>query len=212
MKLYGYWRSTSSYRVRIALALKGLDVDQAFVHLVRNGGEQNRETYRAINPQGRVPTLVLDDGTPLTQSSAIIEYIEETHPAPRLLPDDSLQRARARAVAATIGGDIQPFHNVGTLSYLRHTFSRSDEEVAGWLSHWIADGLQAVEALVEETGPYCFGSQPGLADIFLIPQLYAARRFELALESFPRLRRVEEFASRHPAFVKAHPASQRDSE
>ncbi|MFC2248412.1 maleylacetoacetate isomerase [Labrys portucalensis] len=211
MKLYTYWRSTSSYRVRIALALKGLEVEQAFIHLVRNGGEQHAEAYRALNPQERVPTLVLDDGTALTQSPAIIEYLEEAYPVPPLLPADPAQRAKVRAVAAIIGCDIQPLHNLGPLTYLRRTLGQAEPEVDAWITTWAGSGLKAVEALIGD-GPYCFGETPGLADVYLIPQLYAARRFGVPLDAYPRIRRVEAEAEGHPAFVKAHPANQPDSE
>lgn len=211
MKLYTYWRSTSSYRVRIALALKGLEAEQAFVHLVRNGGEQHGAAYRAINPQGRVPSLALDDGTVLTQSPAILEYLEEAYPAPPLLPADPTGRAKVRAVAGIIACDIHPLHNVGPLNYLRRTLGQDEPAVHGWIATWITQGLTAVEALIGD-GPYCFGDTPGLADIHLIPQLYAARRFGVALEAYPRILRVEAHAIEHPAFVKAHPANQPDSE
>ena len=211
MKLYTYWRSTSSYRVRIALALKGLQVEQAFIHLMRNGGEQHGEAYRALNPQERVPTLVLDDGTALTQSPAIIEYLEEAYPVPPLLPADRTQRAKVRAVAAIIGCDIQPLHNLGPLTYLRRTLGQAEPEVDAWITTWAGSGLKAVETLIGD-GPYCFGKTPGLADVYLIPQLYAARRFGVPLDAYPRIRRVEAEAEGHPAFVKAHPANQPDSE
>ncbi|OCC01374.1 maleylacetoacetate isomerase [Labrys sp. WJW] len=211
MKLYTYWRSTSSYRVRIALALKNLEVEQATIHLVRNGGEQHGEAYRALNPQERVPTLVLDDGTALTQSPAIIEYLEETYPAPPLLPSDLTQRAKVRAVAAIIGCDIQPLHNLSPLTYLRRTLGQAEPKVSAWIATWAGSGLKAVEALIGD-GPYCFGDAPGLADVYLIPQLYAARRFGVPLDAYPRIRRVEAEAEGHPAFVKAHPANQPDSE
>lgn len=211
MKLYTYWRSTSSYRVRIALALKNLDVEHAAIHLVRNGGEQHGEAYRALNPQERVPALMLDDGTALTQSPAILEYLEETYPAPPLLPADLRQRAKVRAVAAIIGCDIQPLHNLSPLTYLRRTLVQGEPEVSAWIATWAGSGLKAVEALIGD-GPYCFGDAPGLADVYLIPQLYAARRFDVALDAYPRIRRVEAEAEGHPAFVKAHPANQPDSE
>ena len=211
MKLYTYWRSTSSYRVRIALALKGLETEQAFIHLVRSGGEQHGEAYRALNPQERVPTLVLDDGNALTQSPAIIEYLEETYPVPPLLPSDPTRRAKVRAVAAIIGCDIQPLHNLGPLTYLRRTLGQGEPEVSAWIATWAGSGLKAVEALIGD-GPYCFGDAPGLADVYLIPQLYAARRFGVPLDAYPRIRRVEAEAEGHPAFVKAHPANQPDSE
>lgn len=208
MKLYGYWRSTSSYRVRIALALKGIEATQAFVHLVR--GEQEGESYRALNPQGRVPTLALDDGTLLTQSPAIIEYLEEMIPTPPLLPSEPAARARVRAVAAIIGCDVHPLHNVGALNYLRKTFSRSEPEVTEWIATWISRGFEAVEAFIEDDG-YCFGPSPGLADVYLLPQLYAARRFEVSLDAFPRILRVERLADEYPAFRVAHPDAQPDA-
>lgn len=208
MKLYGYWRSTSSYRLRIALAVKGIAPEQAFVHLVR--GEQKSEAYRALNPQGRVPTLVLDDGTALTQSPAIIEYLEEVFPSPPLLPVQPVARAKARAVAAIIGCDVHPLHNVGPLNYLRGPFGRTEEEVSAWIASWIEQGLAAVEALIGDDG-YCFGPEPGLADVYLVPQLYAARRFAVPLDRYPRIVRVERLACAHPAFEAAHPAQQADA-
>ena len=208
MKLYGYWRSTSAYRVRIALALKGITAEQAFVHLVR--GEQKAEGYRELNPQGRVPTLVLDDGTVLTQSPAIVEYLEEVFPTPPLLPADPVARAKARAVAAIIGCDVHPLHNVGPLNYLRGPFGRSEEEVGGWITTWVEQGLAAVEAMIGEEG-YCFGASPGLADVYLIPQLYAARRFAVPLDQHARIMRVEKLATKHAGFVAAHPSNQGDA-
>ncbi|ACL56196.1 maleylacetoacetate isomerase [Methylobacterium nodulans] len=210
MKLYGYWRSTSSYRLRIALALKGLAVETVPVHLLRDGGEQRRAAYRAINPQGRVPSLVLNGGQVLIQSPAIIEYLEETVPAPPLLPADPVARARVRAVAALIGCDIHPLHNIGPLSLLRQDFGRSEAEVAAWIARWIGDGFAAVEALIDgET--YCFGAEPGLADVYLVPQVYAARRFGVPLEPYPKIRRVAVRAEAHPAFRAAHPDAQPDA-
>lgn len=211
MKLYGYWRSTSSYRVRIALALKGLTAETVPVQLVRGGGEHNQPAYRAINPQGRVPALELDDGAVLIQSPAILEYLEETHPEPALLPQDPVERARVRAVAAIIGCDIHPLHNSGPLGVLRKSFGHSEAEVAEWIGTWVGQGLAAVEHLIGDVG-YCFGREPGLADVYLIPQLYAARRFSVPLEAYPRIRRVEALALEHPAFKAAHPSAQADAE
>ncbi|MXQ14829.1 maleylacetoacetate isomerase [Microvirga makkahensis] len=211
MKLYTYWRSTSSYRVRIALALKQVEAEQAFVHLVRNGGEQNESGYRAINPQGRVPALELDDGSVLIQSPAILEYLEEVYPAPSLLPPDPVTRAKVRAVASIIGCDIHPLHNVGPLTHLRKAFGRSEQEVSDWIATWIGQGLSAVEALIGDQG-FCFGSDPSMADVYLLPQLYAARRFNVTLASCPRILRVERIAGEHPAFRRAHPSAQPDAE
>ncbi|SFU47881.1 maleylpyruvate isomerase [Methylobacterium sp. 174MFSha1.1] len=211
MKLYGYWRSTSSYRLRIALALKGVTPDQIPVHLVRNGGEHRSEAYRRINPQARVPSLALDDGSVLIQSPAIIEYLEEVFPDPPLLPADPVARARVRAVAAIIGCDIHPLHNVGPLNHLRRDFGQSEEAVSAWIGRWISEGFAAVEALIDDEG-YCFGPEPGLADVYLVPQVYAARRFAVPLEAFPRIARAAALAEAHPAFQAAHPSRQPDAE
>lgn len=211
MKLYTYWRSTASYRVRIALALKGLDVTPSFVHLVRNGGEQHGASYRALNPQGRLPALELDDGTILTQSPAIIEYLEEICPAPALLPHDPVMRAKVRAVAAIIGCDIHPLHNLAPLSYLRQNLGQPEPEVTAWIATWIGQGLSAVDALIGEEG-YCFGPLPGLADVYLLPQLYAARRFQVPIDHCTRVLRVERLCNEHPAFQSAHPSMQGDAE
>ncbi|WP_114944123.1 maleylacetoacetate isomerase [Microvirga calopogonii] len=211
MKLYTYWRSTSSYRVRIALALKNIEAEQASVHLVRNGGEQNGPAYRAINPQGRVPALALDAQNVITQSPAILEYLEEAYPHPALLPSDLVQRAKVRAVASIIGCDIHPLHNVGPLNHLRKSFDRSEQDVAAWIAAWVGQGLAAVEALIGDEG-FCFGPEPGMADVYLVPQLYAARRFNVPLESYPRILRVEKLAGEHEAFRKAHPSVQPDAE
>jgi len=211
VKLYTYWRSTSSYRVRIALALKNLNTEHVFVHLVRKGGEQNTDYYRALNPQRRVPSFVLDDGTVVTQSSAIIEYLEEVFPTPSLLSIEPFTRAKARAVAAIIACDIHPLHNVSTLNYLRLTLGQPEVRVTSWITTWISQGFDAIESIIGESG-YCFGSEPGLADVYLLPQLYAARRFGVLLDRFPKILRVEQAASDHGAFRIAHPLNQPDAE
>ncbi|WP_374442762.1 maleylacetoacetate isomerase [Pseudomonas panipatensis] len=205
MDLYTYYRSTSSYRVRIALALKGLDVQQLPVNLLQ--GEQNQPAYRALNPQGRVPALRSDEGELLIQSPAIIEYLEERYPQPPLLPAEPLARARQRGVAALIGCDIHPLHNVSVLNRLRQ-LGVDEDGVNAWIGHWIGEGLTAVEALIGDQG-FCFGA-PGLADVYLLPQLYAARRFTVDLSAFPRILRVERLALEHPAFRQAHPDAQAD--
>jgi maleylacetoacetate isomerase/maleylpyruvate isomerase len=197
--------------LRIALALKNLEPEQAFVHLVRNGGEQNAPAYRAINPQGRVPALELDDGTVLIQSPAILEYLEEAYPDPALLPADPVARAEVRSVASIIGCDIHPLHNVGPLNHLRKQFGRPEPEVADWIATWVSQGFSAVEELIGEDG-FCFGPQPSMADVYLLPQLYAARRFAVPLDEYPRIRRVGALAGEHPAFLKAHPSAQPDAE
>ncbi|GLZ85681.1 maleylacetoacetate isomerase [Metapseudomonas resinovorans] len=207
MDLYTYYRSTSSYRVRIALALKGLEARHIPVNLIQDGGQQHSPEYKALNPQGRVPSLRTDDGRVLTQSPAIIEYLEERHPQPALLPQGLEARAQQRAVAAIIGCDIHPLHNVSVLNRLRG-LKIEEAEVMNWIRHWIAEGFNAVEALIGEEG-FCFG-EPGLADVYLLPQVYAARRFELDLSHYPKITRVEGLALEHPAFIQAHPDQQAD--
>ncbi len=207
MELFNYFRSTSSYRVRIALALKQLEYQYVPVNLLK--GEQREEHFLALNPQGRVPALKIDSGELLVQSPAIIEYLEEVYPQPALLPEDPLLRAQVRGVAALIGCDIHPLHNVSVLNQLRG-LGHDDAQVNQWIAHWISQGLAAVEQLIGDDG-YCFGDEPGLADVYLIPQLYAAERFHIDLGDFPRIRRVAALAEEHSAFVQAHPARQPDT-
>ena len=207
MQLHTYYRSTSAYRVRIALALKGLDYQAVPVNLLK--GEQHEPRYLAIDPQGRVPALRLDDGTVLLQSPAIIEYLEEAWPQPALLPATPEARARARSIAALIGCDIHPLHNVSVAHRLR-ALGHDEQQVQAWNAHWIEQGLAAIERLIGDSG-YCLGDEPGLADIFLIPQLYAAERFAVGLDAWPRIRRVAALAAQHPAFIGAHPVRQVDT-
>ncbi|ATR84719.1 MULTISPECIES: maleylacetoacetate isomerase [Pseudomonas] len=207
MELYTYFRSTSSYRVRIALALKGLDFQSLPVNLLK--GEQREPAFLALNPQGRVPALRVDSGALLVQSPAIIEYLEERYPQPALLPAALEQRAQVRGVAALIGCDIHPLHNVSVLNQLRQ-LGHDETQVNQWIAHWISQGLAAVEQLIGDSG-YCFGAQPGLADVYLIPQLYAAQRFSIDLGAYPRINRVAALAAQHPAFIQAHPSNQPDT-
>ncbi|KQZ82561.1 MULTISPECIES: maleylacetoacetate isomerase [unclassified Pseudomonas] len=210
MELYTYYRSTSSYRVRIALALKGLDYQALPINLIAQpGGEHRQPPYLALNPQGRVPALSTEEGALLIQSPAIIEYLEERYPQVPLLSKDLVARAHERGVAALIGCDVHPLHNVSVLNRLRQ-LGHDEPQVMEWIGHWIGQGLAAVEQLIGEQG-YCFGPQPGLADVYLIPQLYAAERFNISLEAYPRIRRVAALAATHPAFIKAHPANQPDT-
>jgi maleylacetoacetate isomerase len=210
MELYGYYRSTSSYRVRIALALKGLDYQASPVNLIAPGGGEHRQAaYLGINPQGRVPALRTEGGELLIQSPAIIEYLEERYPQVPLLSKDLVERARERGVAAVIGCDVHPLHNVSVLNRLRQS-GQDEAQVSEWIGHWIGQGLATVEQLIGDEG-YCFGPEPGVADVYLIPQLYAAERFNVDLEEYPRIRRVATLAATHPAFVKAHPANQPDT-
>lgn len=207
MELYTYFRSTSSYRVRIALALKGLDFQSLPVNLLK--GEQREPAFLALNPQGRVPALRVDSGALLLQSPAIIEYLEERYPQPALLPAALEQRAQVRGVAALIGCDIHPLHNVSVLNQLRQ-LGHDETQVNQWIAHWISQGLASVEQLIGDSG-YCFGAQPGLADVYLIPQLYAAQRFSIDLGAYPRINRVAALAAQHPAFIQAHPSNQPDT-
>jgi maleylacetoacetate isomerase len=205
--LFTYYRSTSSYRVRIALALKGLAFDAIPVNLIRDGGDHHTPEYLAINPQGRVPALKLDDGEVIIQSMAIIEYLEELSPQPALLPDALTDRARHRQIAALIGCDIHPLHNVAVLNRLRG-MGHDEGDVTAWIGHWIGEGFAAVEALIGDSA-FCFGAV-GLADVYLLPQAYTARRFNVDMGPYPRIRRVEALALQHPAFQTAHPDAQSD--
>ena len=210
MELYTYYRSTSSYRVRIALALKGLDFTAVPVNLlVPKGGANHQPEYLAINPQGRVPALRTDDGDVLIQSPAIIEYLEERYPQVPLLPEDLAARAHVRGVAAVIGCDVHPLHNVSVLNRLRQS-GHDEPQVMEWISHWISQGLTTVEQLIGDSG-FCFGEWPCVADVYLIPQLYAAERFNVSLEAYPRICRVSALAAEHPAFIQAHPSNQPDT-
>lgn len=210
MRLYGYYRSTAAWRVRIALNLKGVRAEHQARHLRR--GEQRAPDYLAINPQGLVPTLDLDEATRLTQSLAICEWLEETHPAPPLLPGDALARAKIRAFALTIACDVHPVQNLKVLARLR-SLSLPEDEVTGWARWVIAEGLGACETLIAQTpGPFCFGDAPTLADICLVPQLYNARRFGVDLSALPRLLEAEAAAAALLAFADAAPERQPDAE
>lgn len=211
MKLYGYWRSGAAYRVRIGLNLKGIACEQVPVHLVRDGGEHKKPPYVAINPQARVPSLVLDDGSVLCQSSAILEWLEEAHPVPALLPRDPVARAKMRGVCAIIGADVHPLGNVGPLNYLRRTFGADDAAINAWVGHWITEGFTAVETLIEGRG-FAFGEQPSMADVYIVPQVFAARRFHAPLDRFPKITRVYETCSALDAFERAAPGNQPDAE
>lgn len=214
MKLYGYWRSSTAYRVRIALNLKGLTAEHVPVHLVRDGGEHHRPEYRALNPQEAVPTLVTDGGAVLTQSLAICEWLEERHPRPPLLPPDSEARARVRAFALAIGCEIHPLTNLRVLSHLTGAMGLSDADKLAWYRHWTTVGLAQLEALVAGhpgTGRFVQGDSPTLADVCLVPQLYNARRFEVDLTPFPTLVRIDSACRELPAFAAAAPEQQPDA-
>lgn len=209
-RLYTYFRSGAAHRVRIGLALKRVSFESVPVHLLRNGGEHLLPAYKAINPQARVPAMQLDDGTILAQSPAILEYLEEVIPEPPLLPKAPIDRAQVWRVAAIIGCDIHPLNNVGPLSELRRS-GWSDSQVSAWIGNWITQGLEAVEQLIGNES-WCFGPQPGLADIYLAPQLFSARRFKISFDHLPRISRVAAVTDTHPAFVAASPEKQPDAE
>jgi maleylacetoacetate isomerase len=214
VKLFTYFRSSAAWRVRIALHLKGVAWEPAFVHLLKDGGEQHGAAFRATNKLGLVPALETDAGDVLTQSLAIIEWLEETHPAPPLLPADPVSRARVRAFALAIACDIHPLDNLRVLRYLKRDLGQPQPAIDAWYRHWIAAGLPALEAALArqgDGGPWCFGPEPGLADVVLIPQLANARRLDCPLGDFPLLLRAEAAASGHPAFVAAAPAVQGDA-
>ncbi|WP_292032277.1 MULTISPECIES: maleylacetoacetate isomerase [unclassified Brevundimonas] len=210
MILHGYWRSGTSYRTRIALNLKGLAYETAPVDL--RTGDQRSEAFRALNPQGLVPALEIDNDLVLTQSPAILEWLEETHPAPALLPSLAADRALVRSMAALIGCDVHPLNNLRVLKAVRD-LGADQAGVDAWAARWILDGFAALEVQVQRHGDgWCFGDAPTLADCYLIPQIYSARRFNVDLTAFPSLLAVETQAARHPAFVAAHPDNQPDAD
>jgi len=213
VKLYGYFRSSAAYRLRIALNLKGLAAEHAFVQLRQ--GAQHSADYLALNPQGLVPMLVTDDGTVLTQSLAIIEWLEETHPQPRLLPASAAERARVRAIALAVACDIHPLNNLRVLKYLAGPLGIDEPARDTWYRHWCEVGLAALETqLAREaaTGRYCHGDAPTLADVFLVPQLANARRVSTDLTRYPTLLRIDAACNLLPAFADAAPARQPDAE
>jgi len=210
MKLHGYFRSSASYRVRIALALKGLSAEQAFYPL--RAGAQRAPDFLKLNPQGLVPALETDDGHVLTQSLAILEWLDETHPNPPFLPKDPIERAKVRAFAMVIACEIHPVQNLKVLNAVR-ALGHGDAEVQEWARHVNFEGLEACEALLAGgTGPFCFGAQPTLADICLVPQLGNARRFGAEVSGFKRLMEAEAACAALPAFAAAAPEKQPDAE
>jgi maleylacetoacetate isomerase len=211
MKLYDFWRSGAAYRVRIALNLKGLTAEHVPIHLSKDGGHHRKPEYLAINPQGRVPTLVADDGTRLMQSSAILEWLEETYPTPPILPQDPTLRAKVRAVAGMIGSDLHPLTNVGPLNYLRREFKADEAAVLAYIAHWNAQVLPAVESLIGN-GPFAFGQAPTMADLYIVPQVYSARRFKVPLEAYPKITALAEHCATLDAFAAAAPEKQMDAE
>lgn len=209
LTLYTYFRSSASYRVRIALALKGLSYESVPVNLLK--GEQKNPDYAKLNPQKKVPALV-DGKHFLTQSLAIIEYLEETHPNPPLLPKTPHERARVRALAQTIAGDIAPLNNVGPLKFLTEKLGVSEDGKNQWYAHWIADGFAALEQILSSgAGTYCHGDRVTLADCVLVPQVFNARRYNVDLSPYPTIIRIDAALNELPAFQAAHPSKQKDA-
>ncbi|RRN56348.1 maleylacetoacetate isomerase [Pseudoxanthomonas sp. SGNA-20] len=213
LTLYTYWRSSAAYRVRIGLALKGLDYASEPVHLVRDGGQQHAPAFAALNPQELVPVLRHGDLV-LRQSLAILEYLDETWPEPALLPADAAGRARVRALAQAIACDVHPLNNLRVLQYLEHGLEQAQPAREAWVRHWIGLGLDALERLLAgdpATGRFCHGDAPGMADCVLVPQLYNARRFGLDLAAWPAIARIGAACAALPAFAAAAPEAQPDA-
>ncbi len=211
MKLYGYFRSSAAYRVRIALNLKKLPYEQSAVHLTRNGGWQWSEEFRAINPQKRVPALALSTGEVLLQSLAIIEYLDEVFPDPPLMPVDAIERAHVRAVSQIIACDIHPLNNLVALNYLKGPLKHDQAAADDWYRHWVMQGFDAIEALIRP-GPYAFGAHVTVADLCLVPQVFNARRFKVDFGKYPKISSVDAACLKLPAFDKARPENQPDAE
>lgn len=219
MKLYSYFRSSASYRVRIVLNLKGIAHDIVPVHLLKHGGEQLSQLYRTLNSDGLLPTLVADDGSGgqhvLTQSLAMIEYLDEIHPMPALLPSTPLDRAFVRSVALSIACDMHPLNNLRVLRYLVHELKVDDNAKNAWYRHWCESGLAALELTLardKRPGKFCYGDSPTLADCCLVPQIFNAQRLKCDLSAMPTLMRIHENCQQLDAFVKAAPQNQPDAE
>jgi maleylacetoacetate isomerase len=211
LKLYSYFRSSAAYRVRIALNFKGLPYEMVPIHLTKDGGHQRKPEFVAVNPQMRVPALALDSGDVLTQSLAIIEYLDETHPKPPLLPADPLARAKVRAVAQMIACDIHPLNNLVVLQYLKRGMKHEQPEIDTWYHHWVIEGFKAIEAMVSP-GPYICGKVVTLADLCLVPQVFNARRLKVPLDAFPKIVAADAACLELAAFDKARPENQPDAE
>ena len=218
LRLYSYFRSSCSYRVRIALNLKGLEYEYVPVHLLEGGGQQNSESYLARNPVGEVPTLeVLNEAgevvATLSQSVAILEYLEETHPEPALLPTEPAQRAKVRQLVEVVNSSIQPIQNLRVMQRLQAQFDVDRPVTLAWSKHWIERGFQGLERLLQTTaGQHAFGDQLTLADALIVPQEYNARRFGIDMDQFPTIKRISQTANQHPAFINAAPDKQPDTE
>lgn len=214
MKLYTYYRSSAAYRVRIALNFKDVAYEPVPIHLLREGGQQHRPEYRQVNPQGLVPAIEVD-GRVISQSLAIIEYLEERYPQPPLLPADRADRAIVRSMALGIACDVHPLNNLRVLNYLRQQLALDDGTVQRWYAHWLTQAFTALEELVTRysgDGKRCFGNQVTLADVYLVPQMFSARRFKCDVSAYPTLRGISETLEQIPAFIAARPDMQPDAE
>jgi maleylpyruvate isomerase len=211
VKLYTYFRSSAAYRVRIALNLKGLAYEAIPIHLTKDGGRQKSPEYRAINPQMRVPSLALDSGEILTQSLAIIEYLDEVQARPPLLPSNPVARAKVRALANLIACDIHPLNNLLPLQYLKRQLKHEQPEIDAWYHHWILQGFEALESMIQP-GPYAVGGAVTLADVCIVPQVFNARRLKVPLDQFPKIVAVDAACLKLPAFDRARPENQPDAE
>ncbi|HUQ76542.1 MAG TPA: maleylacetoacetate isomerase [Burkholderiales bacterium] len=212
MKLYTYFRSSAAFRVRIALNLKGVSYEPVLVHLAK--GEHRQPQYAQVNPQALLPTLELDDGTRLTQSLAIIEWLDEKHPAPLLIPKDTLARARVRSLSYLIASEIHPLNNLRVLQHLKRALGQSQEQIDEWYRYWIADGLAKLEAELARagTGKFSHGDLPGMADCCLVPQIFNAKRYNSELKPYPKTMRVFDNCMQLDAFDRAQPSKQPDAE
>lgn len=214
MELYTYFRSSAAYRVRIALNIKRLEAEHRYVHLVRDGGEQHHHGFHRLNPQERIPVFV-DGGAPLTQSMAIIEYLEEIHPNPPLLPGDVADRAWVRSIANIIACDIHPLNNLAVTQYLAAEFGMDEGGRIKWYHHWMAKGFKALEEMLAKdprVKTYCYGNRVSMADLFLVPQVYNAKRFDLDMSPYPTISRIDDACMQLDAFKRAAPENQRDAE
>ncbi len=213
MQLFTYFRSTAAYRVRIALNLKQLEVELQFVNLAKDGGDQNKPSFKALNPQGLVPVLV-SDGVAIVQSTAIIEYLEEIHPNPPLLPSNAMDRAWVRSLALAVACDIHPLNNLRVLKYLENEIGVTENVKLDWYRHWVAKGFTALEAMLVDDprkGKHCYGNSPGLADIYLVAQVFNANRFECDMTPYPTLQHINDNCLALPEFERAAPELQPDA-
>jgi maleylacetoacetate isomerase len=215
VKLYTYFRSSAAFRVRIALNLKGLAYDPVFIHLPR--GEHRKPEYAAVDPQALVPTLIDESGRALSQSLAIIEYLDDMHPRPRLLPEEPAGRARVRSLSLLVACEIHPLNNLRTLQHLRRALGQNEEQINAWYRHWIADGLAKLEADLNRgesggAGRFCYGDAPTMADCCLVPQIFNAKRYDSDLAPYPKVMRTFDACMALEAFDRAQPSRQPDAE